>query len=149
MCDAIREKTMVLFAKRRKISRALSGPILPAIIIQLNAATRGLGHLQVTKGHPNQAEVTERFKDEDVRRHVVYLPQNYCTCRQWQLTGKPCPHALAVITSSKQNMAQYVDECYSVRKFQAAYEGIIPNTTDKNQWPEVEKDFKLFPPIQT
>jgi hypothetical protein len=33
MADAIREKIMVLFAKRRKISIALSPGILPRIII--------------------------------------------------------------------------------------------------------------------
>jgi hypothetical protein len=32
LADAIRHKTMVLFGKRRKISKALKGFILPAII---------------------------------------------------------------------------------------------------------------------
>jgi hypothetical protein len=108
--------------------------ILPAVIHQLNAASRGLGHLKISKGHPNQAEVTEIYKDEEVRRHVVYLPQKICTCRQWQITGKPCPHALAVITSMRQHdIGSFVDSYYSVHKFQAAYVGIIPNITDRNQ----------------
>lgn len=72
MADAIRERTVTLFAKRR-ISQALGAGILPAVVHQLNAASRGLGHLMVTKGHPEQAEVTEIYKDEEVRRHVVYL----------------------------------------------------------------------------
>ena len=74
MADAIREKIMVLFAKRRKISTALSPGILQVVIHQLNKALRGLGHSKISKGHPNQAEVTEIYKDEEVRRHVVYLP---------------------------------------------------------------------------
>jgi hypothetical protein len=133
MCDAIREKTMILFAKRRLIASTLSGPILRAILIQLNAATRGLGHLEVTKSHPNQGEVTERYKDEDVRRHVVYLAEKICTCRQWQLTGKPCPHALAVITTSRQNMAPFVDECHSVRKFQVSVRNVVPTLTSNER----------------
>ena len=95
----MREKIMILFAKRRKISRALSPGILPGIIHQLNAASRGQGHLTISTGDPVQAEVTEIYKDEEVRRHVVYLSQKGCICRQWQITGQPCPHALAVITS--------------------------------------------------
>ena len=111
MADAIREKIMVLFAKRRKISRALHPGILPRIIHQLNAASKGLAHLTISKGHPNQAEVTEIYKDEEVRRHVVYLVDKLCTCRQWQITGQPCPHALAVITSTRQpDMAKFVDQ---------------------------------------
>jgi len=92
-------RTLTLFAKRRKIANALSPRILPAVIHQLNVGSRGLGRLKVTKGHTEEAEVTEIYKDEEVRRHVVYLPQHVCTCREWQLTGKPCSHALAVITT--------------------------------------------------
>ena len=92
--------------------------------------------------------MTEIYKDEAVRRHVVYLPQHVCTCREWQLTGKPCSHALAVITTMRQpNMDQYVDKYYSVEKFQATYRGISPSITDRGQWPEVDKGFKLFPPV--
>ena len=149
MADAIREKIMILFAKRRIIATAFSPGILPAVIHQLNAASRGLGHLKFSKGHPNQAEVTEVYKDEEVRRHVVYLPQKICTCRQWQLTGKPCAHALTVITSIRQpDMGSFVDNYYSVAKFQAAYVGIIPNITDRNQWPKDNKGFKVHPPCQ-
>ncbi|CAO2167947.1 unnamed protein product [Urochloa humidicola] len=80
MVDAIREKGVILFEKRWRISRALNGVILPAVIHQLNAASKGLGHLKVTKGQPDQAEVTEIYKDEEVRRHVVYLNDQMCTC---------------------------------------------------------------------
>jgi len=73
LVDALREKLVVLFEKRRRISRALSSGILPTVIHQLNAASKRLGHLKVTKGHPEQAEVTEIYKDEEVRRHVVYV----------------------------------------------------------------------------
>ena len=149
MVDAIREQIMILFAKRRKISIALPPGILPAVIYQLNAASRGLGHMHVSNGHPTEAEVTEVYKDEEVRRHVVYLPQKICTCRQWQLTGKPCPHALTVITSMRNpDMGSFVDNYYSMAKFQAAYAGIIPSITDRNQWPEVAKGYKVHPPLQ-
>jgi hypothetical protein len=147
MVDAIREKGVVLFEKRGRISRALTGVVLPAVVHQLNAASKGLGHLKVTKGTPGQAEVTEIYKDQEVRRHVVYLNDKACTCREWQVTGKPCPHALAVITTGRQpDMAQYVDSAYSVDKFRAAYKYGWPNITGRSQWPEVDKGFKLYPP---
>ena len=44
-------------------------------------------------------------------------------------------------------MDQYVDKYYSVEKFQATYHRIIPSITDRGQWPEVDKGFKLFPPV--
>ncbi|WVZ82562.1 hypothetical protein U9M48_029816, partial [Paspalum notatum var. saurae] len=138
MVDAIREKEVILFEKRRRISMALHGHILLAIVHQLNAASKGLGHLRVTKGHPDHAELEGMW----------YTSINMSArAREWQVTGKPCPHALAVITSARgHDMEQYVDNVYSVQKFRAAYAGLVPNITDRNQWPVVEKDFKLFPP---
>jgi hypothetical protein len=41
----------------------------------------------------------------------------------------------------------FVHNYYSVEKFQAAYHGKIPNITDKDQWPEVDKGSKLQPPV--
>ena len=91
LADAIRIKTMVLFEKRRKISLALTGVILPAVIHQLNATSKGLDHLQVTKGNPQEAKVTVMYKGEEIRRHVVYLDLQECTCREWQaLPTCPC-----------------------------------------------------------
>ena len=148
LVDAIRENLVVLFEKRKRISRALSPGILLAVVHQLNAASKGLKSLKVTKGHPDQSEVTEIYKDEEIRRHVVYLPQLACTYREWQVIGKPCAYALAVITTTRQpQMDRFVSEYYSVQRFQAAYQGIIPNIVDRNQWPQVDKGFHLFPTI--
>jgi hypothetical protein len=46
-------------------------------------------------------------------------------------------------------MHLYVDQYYSVEKFQAAYHGSIQHITNRNQWPIVDKGFKLLPPIIT
>ena len=47
LADKIREMIMVLWNKRRIIAYSLSeGRILPAIMVQLRANTRGLGHLK-------------------------------------------------------------------------------------------------------
>jgi len=88
------------------------------------------------------------YKGEEIRRHVVYLNLQECTCREWQVNGKHCPHALAVITTERQpDMEKYVNEYYSIKKLQVAYAGVIPSITDKQQWPAVEKGFKVFPPV--
>jgi hypothetical protein len=64
------------------------------------------------------------------------------------VSGKPCPHALAAITIERHaDMEKYVDVVYSVQKFQAAYASMIPVITDKSQWPQVDKGFKVLPPI--
>lgn len=76
LADAIREKTAALWAKRRKIGEKLEGRnILPAIVTQLKATTRGLANMRVMKGADDTTEVTELHNSVEVYRHVVYLDQ--------------------------------------------------------------------------
>jgi hypothetical protein len=87
------------------------------------------------------------YNGEEVRRHVMYLETKECTCREWQVSGKPCSHAHAIITTERQpNMDKYVHEYYSIKKLQINYAGEIPNITDKQQWPAVDQGFKVYPP---
>jgi len=107
-----------------------------------------VAYLKATKVEPNQAEVTLICNDEDVKMHVVYLDQHMCTCRELQVSGKPCPHALLVITTESQpDMEKYVDVAYSVQRFPTAYVGMIHVINNKSRCLEVDKGFKLLPPI--
>jgi hypothetical protein len=53
------------------------------------------------KGNPKEAEITVWYNGEEIKRHVVYLEEHKCTCKEWQVSGRPCPHALAVITTER------------------------------------------------
>jgi len=82
------------------------------------------------------------------RRHTVDLKNQNCSCREWQVIGKPCKHALAWILSNRgMQIADFVHEYYSVAKFRAAYEGRVEPMTDRSQWPEVDLGFKVHPPL--
>jgi hypothetical protein len=59
--------------------------------------SRQLGHLNVKEGAREEAEVIEVTKNHKVLRYVVNLKNHICDCREWQFSGKPCPHALAEI----------------------------------------------------
>ncbi|CAA0806649.1 Unknown protein [Striga hermonthica] len=148
LADKLREKIMVLWAKRRKISQALSGKILPAVVQQLNARTRGLGHLTVVDGGSDSAEIWDTSNTHT--RHVVKAHMHECTCLEWQHTGKPCQHALALIISAQivnVPMENFVHEYYSVKRFQAAYKRLIEPLPDKSQWPDVELPFGVKAPL--
>jgi len=86
--------------------------------------------------------------NDDGRRHVVNLKNHTCTCREWQVSGKPCQHALAlIITYRNPKMEDYLDPYYSVYHFRLAYGGVIRPLTDKSQWAKVDIGFKLRPPL--
>jgi hypothetical protein len=81
-------------------------------------------------------------------RFVVNLQERTCSCRQWQVCGLPCKHALAFITSlTNAHIRQYVDVYYSLEKFRSAYAQLIPAMPDKNQWPQSDHGFFMHPPL--
>jgi hypothetical protein len=46
----------------------------------------------------------------------------------------------------KRSVEDYINDYYSVAKFKKAYEHVINPMTDRNQWPQVEMGFRLWPP---
>jgi hypothetical protein len=146
LLNSLRLMTMDLWEKRRRIGSKLQGTILPTVIKQLNAKTRGLGHMKVQKNH-NTAEVFGVYEDMTPWVQLVDLNTHTCTCGEWDMTGKPCPHALAFIQICPgAEMASFVHEYYSVERFRTAYSASIPHVIDKSMWPELDMGFKLLPP---
>jgi hypothetical protein len=44
--------------------------------------------------------------------YVVELSKKTCACRRWELTGIPCPHAIACMCFNNQNPDDYVAHWY-------------------------------------
>jgi len=76
---------------------------------------------------------------------VVNLEARTCTCRKWQVSGIPCKHAIAFITSLAEQLEKHVDMYYSVEKFGAAYEDLISAIPDKSQWLKSDHGFFMKP----
>ncbi|KAM3226471.1 hypothetical protein ACQJBY_058869 [Aegilops geniculata] len=143
--DKLRQLIMIMWNRRRKVARKLVGLILPHIIKKLNAKTREL-NLEVVESSEEVAEVTALGGSGF--RFVVNLLDRTCSCRQWEVSGLPCKHGLAFITSlTNARIENYVDSCYSIHKFRAAYDQLIPAMVDKNQWPKSDHGFFMFPPL--
>jgi hypothetical protein len=69
---------------------------------------------------------------------IVNLQERTCSYKQWQVSGIPCKHALAFITSlSDAPIENYVDLYYSVEKFRVACSQLIPAMLDKSYWPTI------------
>jgi hypothetical protein len=145
MVDQIRIMIMRLWELRRRIGDVLQGDKLPSVVQQVVNRSRNLLHLSVEKSSLWGAEVRDT---KTGRRHVVDTELHECTCLEWQHTGKPCEHAILFLASRPRlNMHPYLHEYYSVRRFKAAYANPIPALTDQSQWPEVEIEFTLSPPL--
>ena len=101
LADTLRSKFMELYARRRRIGEKFEGHVmLPIVVRQLYAMSRQLGHLKI-KGGRDEAEVTEVIDSQKIIRHVVNIQNHTCTCREWQVSEKPCAHALLLITTHR------------------------------------------------
>jgi hypothetical protein len=87
--------------------------ILPSIMATLKAQNRALGHLIIVKSDNYLVEV--RDSTNCLTKHVVKAESRQCSCEEWQHTGKPCQHGLAVIIAQdvrNVGMENFVDDYY-------------------------------------
>jgi len=88
------------------------------------------------------------YNIEKSYKFVVNLKERTCSCRAWEVSGLPCKHAIAFITSIPgEKIEDHVDNYYSIQMFRAAYEGKIPSLPDKSMWPKSEHGFFMHPPL--
>jgi hypothetical protein len=148
LAEKIREMTMELFHRRRRIAQKLEGRILPSVLALLKARTRGLGHLSVVKCDNYMGEV--RDNTNCMTKHVVKADLKQCSCEEWQHTGKPCQHGLALIIAQDcrdVGMENFVDDYYSVQRFRIAYSRRVEPIGDRSLWPSVDFASGVFAPI--
>jgi hypothetical protein len=143
--DKIKQLLMIKWEQRSSVSRKLQGQILPHIIKKLKERSRNLD-MEVTKCFNEIGEILEMVGTSI--RFIVKLHEKTCLYREWQISGIPCVHAMAFITSlDNEHLDNYVDLCYSVQNFQAAYAQLIPALNDKSQWPKSSHGFFMYPPL--
>jgi hypothetical protein len=143
LLDKLREMIMILLERRRAVAEKLLGYILPSVIKELNRKSKGLHYLEA-RASPSVAEISGNGW-----RHTVNLEKKECSCRRWQICGKPCTHALRFIFSKQAKLEEYVDECFSVGRFKAAYKGVLMPIRGRSQWPKVNPGFDMIPPKLT
>ena len=142
LVDGLRELIMEKRYLRKQITSKMVDGILPNVLKELNQVSNNLRVVNVTRSDDDCAEV-------DLKRHTVDLKNHNCSCRVWQVTGKPCHHALAWILSNRGvQISAFVHDYYSVAKFKAAYEGRVTTMPNRFQWPVVDMGFQVWTPLQ-
>jgi len=145
LMDTIRQKILIKWNHRKKLARSMHGKILEHIVNKLKEQSRNLD-IEVITSSDGIAEVTA--KGGSGFRFVVNLYERTCSCRAWQVSGIPCKHAIAFITSiSREKLEDHVDHYFSIERFMKAYEGRISSLLDKYMWPKSNHGFFMHPPL--
>ncbi|XP_023731454.1 uncharacterized protein LOC111879214 [Lactuca sativa] len=130
LLDAIREKIMKRFDKKRNLVNTWNGTLVPIAKNHLNDIAKNLGEYEVTRSSENQAEV--KYKGT---LWEVNLDERKCSCRLWQVQGRPCVHAAAFIAYIRDaNWDKYVDPYFTIENFKATYAIQIASMPGQDQW---------------
>ena len=151
--DKMRQMIMIKIALRKRIAETqyVGHQMLPSLIKALHLKARGL-KMKCIRSGTYEGEVTYTDTKNRVWRYPVNLSTRECSCRQWQIRGKPCIHALhlmTVIGGADGEVDQYCSEYFAVAKFMAAYADNVPALLGKDQWNIVDPGFKLHAPVIT
>ncbi|XP_051134173.1 uncharacterized protein LOC127253566 [Andrographis paniculata] len=82
----------------------------------------------------------------DGSRFVVDILKKSCGCRKWDLYGIPCRHGMSAICGQQLDLADFVDEVYSVENFKRVYSYSIGPMNGAQLWPKTGLP-PPFPPI--
>jgi hypothetical protein len=127
---------------------SLEGNIIHDITKALNNQSKALKDHEVLKCDNNAAEVTAPTSSGASFRYAVNLDHKTCSSRLWQVSGKPCKHALAFIAKLSRDvqMDEFVHEYYSIEKLRKTYSGVFNPLTSKHFWPSVDLGYKIHKP---
>jgi len=84
-----------------------------------NLIHAGQGEFDVTEGHIN---------------FTLRLKVKFYDCKKWQLTGLPCKHTARCIFRMKQQLEDYVDDCFTVDTYKNLYNHIVHPITAPQMW---------------
>ncbi|KAK4434150.1 hypothetical protein Salat_0577700 [Sesamum alatum] len=87
------------------------------------------------------------FEVSDDRKYIVNLKELTCQCREWQVSGIPCKHAMGCILYMRLDPVQFVDEHLTTEAYLRTYKGKIQTVPDESIWPENPHIPPLKPPI--
>ncbi|XP_020080199.1 uncharacterized protein LOC109703884 [Ananas comosus] len=129
MLEAIRCKLMNRLYMKMEAAEKYNGSICPKIIKKFEKLKEqsavcwpqpaGSGKFQVGSSHG---------------QFVVDLIQKTCSCRRWDLTGLPCPHAISAMLHENLRPEDYVHDCYSIETYKKCYAHLIKPINGQDMW---------------
>ncbi|XP_050217576.1 uncharacterized protein LOC126668414 [Mercurialis annua] len=138
MLEAIRVQVMTRLHVKRRLCQGWINDIAPRAMKKLER-NKELSYLwQILWNGDDGYEVTSIY-DANVK-HTVNTTIRACTCREWNLTGIPCQHAISAIFSAKEKPEDYVHDWYKEEKYKAAYSFMMQPVKGQNMWPKTGFD---------
>ncbi|XP_031374160.1 uncharacterized protein LOC116188837 [Punica granatum] len=121
-------------SNRNQIAR-YRGPITPTAQSKLEIAKRDSHKWHALWARdPELAKFQVQHIYSSNHQHVVDLKMSTCSCREWDLCGIPCKHAVACMHSVGIDAEKHVNPCHSRETWDRIYAPYIAPLRGKDQW---------------
>ncbi|KAK2646483.1 hypothetical protein Ddye_021678 [Dipteronia dyeriana] len=107
--ETIRRKVIVRFTDKWVEIKKLSDTITSYTRDRLNETKKEARKLKVIQGRGEFHETTDNF----YRTWIVNIGEKTCDCGEWQISGYPCMHVMAVMAYNRQCAHDFVHWYYS------------------------------------
>jgi hypothetical protein len=141
LMEMLRKKLMKRYQKKREGIIKMDGRICPKFLERLDELSPDASHCNGVYAGDGFFEVTDKQK-----QHVVNLVRRTCGCRQWDMTGIPCAHAICAIWKDSAEPVDYVSDWYTVDMLKKAYEHVVYPMPSEEQWTKTN-DVHVGPPV--
>ncbi|PPS03468.1 hypothetical protein GOBAR_AA17193 [Gossypium barbadense] len=142
MMETVRTKIMLLIVKKKEEADKWKGTLCPKIKKKLDVNIRD--SLRCVPSHAGG----DKYQVEcgPGSQHVVDLVQNSCSCRNWDLTGIPCMHALPVIHVKNEFPDTYVQTWHTKQTQIQIYFNFVSPVRGPKQWASLSNMLPILPP---
>ncbi|PPR86354.1 hypothetical protein GOBAR_AA34335 [Gossypium barbadense] len=143
MMKTVRTKIMLLIVKKKEEADKWKGTLCPKIKKKLDVNIKD--SLRCVPSHAGG----DKYQVEcgPGKKHVVDLVQNSCSCKNWDLTGIPCMHALAVIHVKYKFPETYVQTWHTKQTQIQIYSNFVSPVRGPKQWVSLSNIQPKLPPL--
>ncbi|XP_074270453.1 uncharacterized protein LOC141594179 [Silene latifolia] len=140
----MRKYVMQRLCQKREGAKSYEGRVMPYVDKYLDWAKDESRFATFMQSDEHEFEV--ELRGEQV---VVNLLDKTCGCNHWNLTGLPCPHAMACLLEKRMDPKNYVDDFYSKERYMLTYANKVSPMPGVKHWEPTAMPEPLPPPLRT
>ncbi|GAA0151753.1 hypothetical protein LIER_37349 [Lithospermum erythrorhizon] len=132
----VKDLIMVRIQVNRDKADKWKGKLCPKPRLKLTQNVKDASACMPTKSDRAHFQV---YTGSTTNQCAVDLEKRKCTCRKWQLSGIPCKHTCASIRLNREDVDDYVDECYYIDTYKKVYQHAIVPIYGPDFWPQTRR----------
>ncbi|XP_048133052.1 uncharacterized protein LOC115750990 [Rhodamnia argentea] len=143
MLEGVRIKLMEWMVEKSQLMADQTDLICPRIRMKLDKTK-----LESRYCIPRAATRSKFEVEVDDDRFVVDLAGKPCACREGDISGIPCRHAISCIIFMKLDIGDYVNDCFKKDAYERCYQFPFPIMNGKKMSPKVNGEPIKPPPYK-